>query len=521
MHKPGDKSRGKRKSLSELIKEVASSLAPEQQLLALKADRLDASPFAEDATKNHPAEQTNDDSKDIPKTTEKTKTKTKDNYRQRKKQIETNGRQLETVTVDNVRQFFPILETNSREMETDTVDNQRLDKQQLETKSQISDFYDEKQANFSSNSFSFDRQQNINDNLSSETPAPSAQSKNLSTVDNDLSTVLSPIKSDFSPKKKPLSSVVSSSVEERQHFQLETESDDNCRQKRLLPSSRQQLLILQFLAESQVQIGLDHSARYKTSELSEKLGIPWKGLRKQIARLVDSGFLLKVDSREGRGDSGTVYRVPLPVLSVLKNMIGRRPQLETTGDRNWRQQLETNFLVSSSSNKTTTNSEDKDKEFGDRLQSVLQRLDLEQKGIGANDVLDIWRRGVFKELSDLEASLEHLAFYLESPNAQGINHPKAWLLGQLRKGYYPAPAGFKSLEERQEEAKLEDARKKLERLRELRRQRFEAEFEIWLSELTEEKKKKLAGVLDINSRAALSLYKEAFKAERGMEFQEV
>jgi len=444
------------------------------------------------------------------------------NRRQKKKQPETNRRQLETTTVDNRRQKSDQPETKAKQPETTTVDNRRQKAKQPETKP-----------------LSAPEAQPVTE----ETPPPAPSDgldqaekqvvygseaerlrlkDGLSTVDQDLSPVLSTVKSPEVDISQGLSPVVSGSEEVCLQLQPETTTVDNRRQKRKLPTSRQQLLILQFLADKQIQLGVDHSPRYKSFELAEEVGISWKGMKKQISRLVRAGYLFRLDSKDGRGDAGTVYRVPLPVVAQLSNRLNRRQQPETTVDNNRRQQPETNALVSSSLINTTTTDEtgSVEKSLADRFQTTVQKLGIDERGIGANDLLEVWRGGGVNDVDELLMSLEHLAFYIDSPGGQGIDHPKAWIMKQLRKGYYPAPAGYKSWEERQEEAKLEDARKRQERVRELRKQRFEAEYEIWEAELSDERRKALAPNVTPGTHAEKALLRDAFAKESGFVVQE-
>ncbi len=104
-----------------------------------------------------------------------------------------------------------------------------------------------------------------------------------------------------------------------------------------------------------------------------------------------------------------------------------------------------------------------------------------------------------------------------------------------------APAGYKSWEERQEEAtlntasavsgtELEDARKRQERVRELRprkrghwktwKQRFKAEFEIWEAELTDERRRALAPNVTPGTHVEKALLREAFAKESGLGLSE-
>ena len=93
--------------------------------------------------------------------------------------------------------------------------------------------------------------------------------------------------------------------------------------------------------------------------------------------------------------------------------------------------------------------------------TLCERFGLHDTGIGANDLLQIWRKGVFQSEEDFITSLEHIAFYLGTSEAKTLTHPKAWVTSQLAKGFYPAPVGFKSCEELQQEARLSAKRERL------------------------------------------------------------
>jgi len=66
---------------------------------------------------------------------------------------------------------------------------------------------------------------------------------------------------------------------------------------------------------------------------------------------------------------------------------------------------------------------------------------------------------------------------------------------------------------------LDDARKRAERVGELRRKRFEAEFEVWLAELPEEKKKQITGSMSLGSNAAKSILRAEYAKEVGFDLQ--
>jgi len=94
------------------------------------------------------------------------------------------------------------------------------------------------------------------------------------------------------------------------------------------------------------------------------------------------------------------------------------------------------------------------------------------------------------------------------------------MLRELERGYYPEPAGFQSREEIQEESRLDDARKKKERLKKIRQERFDVEFESWLLELPAEKKKKLIIGCKEDSAPARGILRSEFAKESGFNLAE-
>jgi hypothetical protein len=131
---------------------------------------------------------------------------------------------------------------------------------------------------------------------------------------------------------------------------------------------------------------------------------------------------------------------------------------------------------------------------------------------------------MFPSEEDLLASVEHIAFYLASDNAQGINSPKAWAMSNLLKGYYPAPAGFKSWATQQEESRLKDAEERLRQLREAQRKRFEVEFEIWAAELEPSRRRQLLQGTPFADNPAAKLartvLRQTYAEEVGFELEE-
>lgn len=110
-------------------------------------------------------------------------------------------------------------------------------------------------------------------------------------------------------------------------------------------------------------------------------------------------------------------------------------------------------------------------------------MDLDNLKLGLNDLLPVahdWDGS----LDEFRESLEHVLFYLRSPEAFGIQNPKAWLLKQLRAGYYGAPANFVSWQDRQVEEKLRTRQQQSERRQQQRIQMLQADFDLWLADLT-------------------------------------
>jgi len=106
---------------------------------------------------------------------------------------------------------------------------------------------------------------------------------------------------------------------------------------------------------------------------------------------------------------------------------------------------------------------------------------------------------------------------LVRPQSKGIENPKAWAIAQLKKGYCAAQKGFKSREEQQPEAKLQDTRARLERIQKLREQRFNAEFDIWFGELSEKDKKAISPNFEVGTAAARALLRAEFANRNGFQ----
>ena len=217
-------------------------------------------------------------------------------------------------------------------------------------------------------------------------------------------------------------------------------------------------------------------------EISVGYDLPLDSVQTQVKRLIKKGYVELVDGKRGRGRSGCVYRIPAAVFTAI---LACKENLN--GNRKWepnRNQIGTNALVSSSNLNFTTTTNGSHKMFLKKLSVFGDRLGLAAFSIGINDLVSIWRTGVFESEQDFIESVEHMAFYLASPEAKTLKSPKSWALPELKRGYYARPAGFESSEERYERLKFEAAQDKNKKLQELKRKRLEEEFEVWFEELS-------------------------------------
>lgn len=297
--------------------------------------------------------------------------------------------------------------------------------------------------------------------------------------------------------------------------QTETTNSDKLGQ---LPTSDQQRLVLLHLYEAQRSTGLNCTPLLKAADIATALDVPLLGLRKQIQRLVKQGYIQKLEAKHGRGRAGSIYAVPdhlVPALESLK--LGQ--QTRTNSDPQTRT-LERSSSFKDSIQKTTTTDV---RSWAAKLEEVVYQLDLHQLGIGSVHLLDGWKGGAFSEEAEPQTlfltSVEHLAWYLHSPQSEGINKPKAWIVAKLKSGYFPAPDGFESAEEQALRARLKDQQAKLERVKLLQRESLLAEFEIWLAELSDSDRRLHLGDAPIDNPAspvARGILRSRFLQLRGL-----
>jgi hypothetical protein len=72
--------------------------------------------------------------------------------------------------------------------------------------------------------------------------------------------------------------------------------------------------------------------------------------------------------------------------------------------------------------------------------------------VGLNDLAEACRDSGL-DFRDFLESLEHLVFYIRSPNGESITSPRGWLMKKLASGFYDTPAGFVSVATRRSQAK--------------------------------------------------------------------
>lgn len=114
--------------------------------------------------------------------------------------------------------------------------------------------------------------------------------------------------------------------------------------------------------------------------------------------------------------------------------------------------------------------------------SALQELDIH---FGKTHVRQIYSRNWCNSAQDLQASLNHFAYYMAHVKREKApKEPIGHFMAVMRDGrFYGRPEGYLSPEERAEEARLESEQRKAEQLRSLQQKRFDALFEQWFASL--------------------------------------
>ncbi|MEE2959618.1 MAG: hypothetical protein VYA34_02655 [Myxococcota bacterium] len=295
------------------------------------------------------------------------------------------------------------------------------------------------------------------------------------------------------------------------------------------PASPQEQVVLLYIAQQEAQSDdPTKGTRWITyNELAAELATTTATAKKLVFKLRRLQLIRETEISRGRYSKGKRYQIINPNTTVLALSVNWNLRNDSTGTsygnrRRLIQNLQTepqNVVVSSIYNNTTDNKK-AGSEIDEALKETLDRAGLTEFLIGLSDVLPLYRKFVLSgELSfeEFKAGLFHLGFYLGSPeHSEGIDKPKTWAISQLKKngGYYPEPASYISPEEAREQAILKDKMKKLQRLKQIKHQQFNLDYQLWVSELPEPEKRRLAGVASPSGRVAEEALKEAFRAQR-------
>ena len=178
-------------------------------------------------------------------------------------------------------------------------------------------------------------------------------------------------------------------------------------------------------------------------------------------------------------------------------------------------------MSSSSSNitTTTTHSESLRKTESEMFAAAALRHDLENDGIGAPHIMQAWNFNRDRlNMEDYLLSVEHIGFYLRS--AKGIEHPAAWAVRELKKGFYPQPAGFVSWEDEQREKIRQAAQARRQQQLKQQTQDIEHLFPEWRLNLTDERVVEITGG-SVPEDVAERLLHKAFIEEHMLRIQQL
>jgi hypothetical protein len=286
-----------------------------------------------------------------------------------------------------------------------------------------------------------------------------------------------------------------------------------------LPRSSSLLTILEFLY-STMSATSTTTAYLSIGEIAFKTGLTRDNVKKSVFRLKRKMMLSTATRSFSCKEGGASYRLSKDVLkafSIQEKSMRKTPDqgTEALPDQGTEALPDqgTEAYVSSSclnnNNKQTVgmrpeqSSLDPNRTQLQELEKLQVRLDLDALKLGINDLLPIARNwddpaGSFTE------SLEHAVFYLRSAEASSIRSPKAWLLKQLRTGYYGAPADFVSWQDQQLEAKMRSRVAQAERRRQVRMQNLQADFELWLEALDTAARQAIFAASDVPDLAFVS-----------------
>ena len=280
--------------------------------------------------------------------------------------------------------------------------------------------------------------------------------------------------------------------------------------------------ILSFIAATHGSVG-GHSVKISRKDLAAGTGQTPSTARSSADRLVAKGYIKRVAVSRSRTSPGTAYSITAKGRDFLRGHLSWQqkphPSWQQKPHLSWQQ----NQRSSSSSNNisttsTTTHSELLRKEESELLADAALRFGLEDRNIGAPH-LQQSRNATRDRLSleDFLLSVEHIAFYLRT--ASGISHPAAWVVRELRKGFFPQPPGFVSWEDEQQELIRQAARDRRQREAKQQAENLKHLYPEWRRNLAEDRVAEITGGPTVPSDVSERLLEDEFLREHLRQFR--
>ena len=275
-----------------------------------------------------------------------------------------------------------------------------------------------------------------------------------------------------------------------------------------VPHGARALTVLRYIVEVESATNLGKTPPMSRRSISQNTDVPFDTVRTVLHRLRRAGLLVVLESQTGL--KGAAVYTSSPAARAHLRRHGQDRSAPVPGQV----ALRHDARIDAGREQGSHHAVSSDKHFAAELEQIITQAQLDEAyRVGANDLLSAWRvSGISRD--EFADSVKHIAFYLNTDEAKGIKHHKAWMLQTLRKGYYARPAGFRSREEMLAELRLQEAQERLERLRELDRQQFEADFDLWYLERTEQERQELLKdsffAKDPGSQAARVALRERF-----------
>ena len=220
-------------------------------------------------------------------------------------------------------------------------------------------------------------------------------------------------------------------------------------------------------------------------KIASELSISTNTVKVSLQRLVQDGFL-QVDAWAHSCKNGGACYVVTKV--VEKQIWYQSTRVQSAKDLGTNDPVVVVVSKDPLETRTTTDSEHI---LAKTFSQLETRLNLSGRfKIGARDLADAFRKCELP-IEKFEMSVEHAAFHAASEAGATLRNPSSWIIKRIGTGYEHEPANFESWAERQERVMLEDAQKRLQRLRSLQKQRFDVDFEEHMLKLSTTNKQQL------------------------------